>query len=118
MLHTATMAGSVEAPEYAELERRRAARQRANRLTACTTAQRQEFHWALACDLSEGGAGLVTNRDFDPGVNLMLHLLDGRGRLLVVPAQVVHCRLDPSGSWLVGCEFAERIDSAALAALA
>ena len=59
---------------------------------------------AIVRNISSDGVGLLLSRRFEPGVLLVIDVLDkneGQTRLLL--ARVIHATARPEGGWLIGC---------------
>jgi hypothetical protein len=69
-------------------------------------------------NLSEGGAGIVLERRFEPGVILFLELaVPGSGSSETVMARVIHAKLLAGNQWLLGCAFCRPLNSAKVESL-
>ena len=66
--------------------------------------------WVL--NLSASGAGLLVNEPIEPEALIVLHLRSStRDRFYELPARVVHSTAQVNGDWLVGCEFANKLEA-------
>jgi hypothetical protein len=69
-------------------------------------------------NLSHGGAGLLADQTLTAGTLLVIHLRSSsRDRVYDLPARVVHATAHIGGDWMVGCEFAAKLDDDDLEAL-
>jgi hypothetical protein len=67
---------------------------------------RQEFHRGWVMDLSRGGAGLLLNRSFPIGQEVVLQIGSPSTReRFEFPARVAHIIQHVSGEWWIGFEF-------------
>ena len=71
----------------------------------CVVAHRHESRWALPRDISTTGIGLAISGSFAIGALVLLEFAGGGDGDLTLLAQVVHCSLQPDGTWVVGCRF-------------
>jgi hypothetical protein len=72
--------------------------------------------WVL--NLSVGGAGLLVTQPLDADAHIVLHLRSAvKERFYELPARVVHSTKQVNGEWVVGCEFADKLNADDLEAL-
>ncbi len=88
--------------------------------TACYAADAApgEQSPARIADISAGGVGLLLPCEFSPGTLLMLDL-EGTPAHAAGPVllRVMRATARRAGDWLLGCEFARRLDDAEIAAV-
>ena len=102
------------------IERRASPRRPCLREVSCQAVRtgKEESVPALLEDVSNGGLGLVVRRCYEPGRVLAVswqHPLHGPKRTLL--AQVVHCRNEGGGNWVVGCALASALTEEEVTAL-
>jgi hypothetical protein len=67
---------------------------------------KHELQRAWVLNLSVGGVGLMVSRALEPGLFVVIRIkAPTDGRLHELPARVVHSTKNPSGDWIVGCQF-------------
>jgi hypothetical protein len=72
---------------------------------ALIVSHRHESRWAYPRDISTTGIGLSISGSCPIGALVLLEYAGGGHADLTLLAQVVHCSLQPDGSWIVGCRF-------------
>ena len=85
----------------------------------CADNPRDYIFWtARARDISVSGIRLVVGHRFEPGTLLAVELLTtNQGIARQFPARVLHTTPHTGGGWAIGCEFADPLSEAELAAL-
>jgi hypothetical protein len=69
-----------------------------------------EYQRGWVQNLSLGGIGLLLSRAIAPGTSLEITLKSAdQVRTFNLQARVVHSTVQPSGDWLIGCQFNERL---------
>ena len=91
---------------------------RCNPLASCLLPTLRQLHWATVRDISARGIGLVMDQAFRPDTPVVIQLWTAGPSLVELPARVAEARLDPSGKWLVGCEFETALPAGQLPTLA
>jgi hypothetical protein len=72
--------------------------------------------WIL--NLSVRGVGLLLDEALQADTPIAVHIKSPtKGTWFELPARVVHATAQASGEWLIGCEFAEKLDQERLEAL-
>ncbi len=101
-------------------ERRGNARLPCGQAAFCRTDPPQDYiFWtARARDISTGGIRLVLSHRFEPGTVLAVELLNAKQSIgREIAARVVYATAVGGSGWIIGCEFANRLSEAELAAL-
>ncbi len=85
----------------------------------CALNPRDYIFWtARARDISASGMRLVLGHHFDPGTMLAMELLSAAQNVArEFPARVVYATAQAGGSWIIGCQFTNRLNEAELVAL-
>lgn len=69
-----------------------------------------EYQRGWVQNLSVAGIGLLLSRPISPTTHILVILKTADGqRTLNMEARVIHSTQQPSGDWVVGCEFSERL---------
>jgi hypothetical protein len=81
-------------------------------------SQSSEVHRGWVLDLSARGAGMLLPKALPADTLILVQVKSNDGqRSYSLPGRVVHATTQPTGDWLVGCEFAEPLTSDDLEAL-
>jgi hypothetical protein len=76
------------------------------------------MHRGWLLDLSTRGVGMLLPEPLSPETLVVVQLKSNDGqRSYALPARVIHATTQPTGDWLVGCEFADPLTADDLDAL-
>jgi hypothetical protein len=105
-----SLSGEVASSRGLRANRRATVRYRCGPATQGKIARSddQEFQRAWILDLSVIGIGLEASRPVEPGELVVVHL-KSQTRTYQLSAHVIHATEKPDGTWLIGCELANRL---------